>query len=249
MGDCFITRRGGGSGKLFAAIGVTYPAGSTCTCANGSKTLKAKDTSGQCVFPVPEAGTWIVTATDGTNSASKIVEITTEGQSVKVRLDYKLVFYDKDNGGDNIALTGGFVGSTKRFEGIYGQDSGVKPTITKNDDGSVTFGKLVGGQSGTYVTSEPADLTDVSVIRFKGTVETASDSKDRAGLSGFAVAPTITEMIDEHSAACLFFPKRVKTSYDGTEVFLDVSNVTGLNYIIFGTYANVWITMEKLIAE
>lgn len=46
MGDAFITRRGGGIKEGYALIAVTYPSGSVCTCMNGSKTLKAKDTSG-----------------------------------------------------------------------------------------------------------------------------------------------------------------------------------------------------------
>lgn len=78
----------GGTGKAFAVIGVTYPAGSVCTCTDGSKTLKLKDTSGQGFFLIPYAGTWIATATDGTNTKSENVEITTEGQSVSVKLDY-----------------------------------------------------------------------------------------------------------------------------------------------------------------
>lgn len=93
MGNCFITRRGGGSGKLFAAIGVTYPAGSAVTCTNGIKTLTAKTTSGQWVFAIPEAGTWTVTSTDGTETASETVEITTEGQSAKIELSYGLLLY------------------------------------------------------------------------------------------------------------------------------------------------------------
>ena len=94
MADAFIVRRGGGGGtKLFAAIGVTYPAGSTLTCTNGTKTLKAKTTSGQWVFAIPEAGTWTVTATDGTSTKSESVSITTEGQSVKVELNYRLWLY------------------------------------------------------------------------------------------------------------------------------------------------------------
>ena len=61
--------------KLFAAIGVTYPAGSTLTCTNGTKTLTAKNTSGQWVFAIPEAGTWTVTATQGPNTKSQSVSI------------------------------------------------------------------------------------------------------------------------------------------------------------------------------
>lgn len=84
----------GGTGKAFAVIGVTYPAGSTCTCSDGIKTLKLKDTSGQGFFLIPYAATWTVTATDGTNTKSESVEITTEGQSVSVELSYQLVLFD-----------------------------------------------------------------------------------------------------------------------------------------------------------
>ena len=83
-----------GGTELFAAIGVTYPAGSTLTCTNGTKTLTAKTTSGQWVFAIPEAGTWTVTATDGTETASETVEITAEGQSVNVELSYDLYIFN-----------------------------------------------------------------------------------------------------------------------------------------------------------
>lgn len=93
MSKCFIEGMGGGAGKLFAAIGVTYPEGSTLTCTDGTKTLKAKTTTGQWVFSIPYTGTWTVTATDGTETVSKAVEITTEGQSVSVHLAYRTEGY------------------------------------------------------------------------------------------------------------------------------------------------------------
>ena len=68
--------------KLFAAIGVTYPAGSTATCSKGTKTLTAKNTSGQWVFAIPEAGTWTVTA----GNKSQSVIISDEGQFESVNL-------------------------------------------------------------------------------------------------------------------------------------------------------------------
>lgn len=89
--------------KLFAAIGVTYPAGSTLTCTNGTSTLKAKTTTGQWVFAIPKAGTWTVTATDGTNSKSQSVSITSAGQFESVKLSFQLILFD---GGDNAAVTG-----------------------------------------------------------------------------------------------------------------------------------------------
>lgn len=88
----------GGGTKLFATIGVTYPAGSTLTCTNGSKTLTAKTTSGQWVFAIPETGTWTVTATDGTNTKSESVSITAEGQWESVTLSYQFVLYSLETG-------------------------------------------------------------------------------------------------------------------------------------------------------
>ena len=106
----------GGSVKLFAAIGVTYPEGSTCTCTNGTKTFTAKNTNGQWVFAIPEIGTWTVTATDGTESASESVVISAEGQSENVELSYALVLFDGSNGGDNTSVTGGWTGDGHCWE-------------------------------------------------------------------------------------------------------------------------------------
>lgn len=98
MGSCFITRRGGGTSKAYAAIGVTYPAGSTCTCTNGSKTLTAKDTTGKALFVIPSAGTWTVKAVSGSKSASKAVSITAEGQVETVELVYQLYIFKAGQG-------------------------------------------------------------------------------------------------------------------------------------------------------
>ena len=84
----------GGTGKPYAVIGVTYPSGSTVTCTNGSKTLKAKDTSGKAIFVIPSAGTWTVKAVKGSKSASKTVSITTEGQVATVTLTYEMILFN-----------------------------------------------------------------------------------------------------------------------------------------------------------
>ena len=105
MGDCFITRRGGGTSKAYAVIGVTYPAGSTCTCTDGTKTLTLKNTSGQGIFLIPYAATWTVTAVSGSKSTSKTVSITAEGQLENVMLTFETMLFD---GGDNTGVTGGW---------------------------------------------------------------------------------------------------------------------------------------------
>lgn len=91
MGEAFITRRGGGT--PYAVIGVTYPSGSVCTCTSGTLTLTAKDTSGKALFVIPAAGTWTVKAVKGSQSASKAVSITAEGQIATVTLTYELIVY------------------------------------------------------------------------------------------------------------------------------------------------------------
>lgn len=95
----------GGGTKPYAVIGVTYPSGSTVTCTNGSKTLKAKDTSGKAIFVIPSSGTWMVKAVSGSKSTSKTVSITAEGQVETVELAYELFLFDGD---DNTGVTGGW---------------------------------------------------------------------------------------------------------------------------------------------
>ena len=92
--------------KLFAAISVDYPEGSQLTCSDGKRTFSAENSSGQWVFAIPRPGTWTVTATNGTDTKSQSVSITTEGQFESVQLSYALVLF---NGEDNTELTGGWV--------------------------------------------------------------------------------------------------------------------------------------------
>jgi hypothetical protein len=96
MGDGFVVRKGGGGGKLFAAIGVTYPEGNTCICSNGTKTLLAKAASGHSVFAIPKPTTlpenWTVTTTDGVDSKDQSVNIAVEGQCVLVNLKETVLF-------------------------------------------------------------------------------------------------------------------------------------------------------------
>ena len=74
-----INRCGGGS-SFAAIIQVTYNAGATCTCSNGSKTLTAPDTSGNVTFIVKSKGTWTITTILGSRSKTASVNITADGQ-------------------------------------------------------------------------------------------------------------------------------------------------------------------------
>lgn len=127
MGECFITRRGGGTSKAYAVIGVTYPTGSTCTCTNGSKTLTAKDTTGKALFVIPSAGTWMVKAVSGSKSKSKAVSITTEGQVETVTLIFETILWEAGSD-QNTSLTGGFAAN----DTIYVKIGNSTVTITGN---------------------------------------------------------------------------------------------------------------------
>lgn len=95
---------------LFAAtINITYPAGSTCTCSDGTTTLSAPDTSGTWACIVPNAGTWTVSSTDGDKSKSADVVIITNGQTESVTLLY-ITYLFKD-GETYDSLTGGWGGT------------------------------------------------------------------------------------------------------------------------------------------
>lgn len=102
-----------GGTEMFAAIGVTYSAGSTLTCTNvetGEILTANPKTEGntQWVFAIPQVGTWTVTATDGANTSNKSVEIISEGQFESINLEYIYVLFDGENGGDNTRITGGW---------------------------------------------------------------------------------------------------------------------------------------------
>lgn len=112
-----ITLGGGG----YASIVVEYPAGSTCTCSNGTKTFTAKDTSGMAVFSIPSNGLWAVTATDGSNTQSRTVTISYKGQGEFVYINYsipttyKRLEYIGTTGTQRILMT---LGASKNVNGL-----------------------------------------------------------------------------------------------------------------------------------
>lgn len=109
----------GGSKKAFAIIGVTYPAGSVCTCTDGMKTLTLKDTSGLGIFLIPYAATWTVSCTDGDKTKSVTVSVAAEGQSESVTLTYEFMLF---NNGSYASETGGWtdIHNNTLYKSVYG---------------------------------------------------------------------------------------------------------------------------------
>lgn len=156
----------GGGAKVFGVIGVTYPAGSTLTCTNGTKTLTAKTTNGNWGFVVPSGGTWTVTATDGSDTANETVEITAEGQSVSVVLSYRLVIFDGENGGDNTAVTGG-----------WSAVNGGTLNVTAEQ---ITFCSTAANSKRTGATNNPIPLHGKKLLRVRGGNNEAYNSLNNA---------------------------------------------------------------------
>ena len=79
MGTAFLYGNGGGSGGTGAALTVTAPAGATVTVSkDGKSKTKVADLDGVAVFKGLCTGEWTVTITNGEQTSSKTVTITTE---------------------------------------------------------------------------------------------------------------------------------------------------------------------------
>ena len=167
---------GGGSGKLVAVIGVTYPAGSTCTCTNGSKTLTAKDTTGKAIFVIPSAGTWIVTAVSGSKSKSTAVSITAEGQVEVVTLIFETVLWEAGSD-QNTSLTGGFAANDTNYVTIG--DSTVTITGNRTYFGS---GSDNWTASGNFYTKKKVTKGEFEYFCANITKNTGADAGNKAWL-------------------------------------------------------------------
>lgn len=198
-----------GGGKLFSIIAVTYPAGSICTCTNGTKTLKAKDTSGKALFNVSE-GEWTVTATDGNNTKSAAVSITQEGQCECLLLYYELVLID--NGSLNKDLTGEW-----KFTKYNVWDSAGTPSIT-NESGYLRLYASYG--SWVYFThSNAIDVTDFTTLRIKIGASQNKATTVKVGLS-----------TSNNNNALTVSSGDISTGSSTTTLTLDVSAVSGNVY-------------------
>lgn len=151
-GTIMSGRRGGV--RMFSVIGVTYPAGSVCTCAKGTKTYKAKNTSGLALFAVPETGEWTVSCTDGTQTASTTATVSAEGEAVRVKLAYDLRLFD--NGDECAGVTGGWTNAGYTYSSMLS----APPEIS---DGRIQLYGKSGGNTGIG-TAQSIDLTGYSKL-------------------------------------------------------------------------------------
>ena len=203
---------------VYAVIGVTYPAGSTCTCTSGETTLTAEDTSGKAMFIISEAGTWTIKAVSGNKSVSKAISITTAGQVEAITLIFETVLFD---GADNTAVTGGW--RQVQYVSGYG---GIEITDTINIWGSTAYGGSSAAYQNLYITKRKIDLSNINILIARTTL-----TKQRAALF-VTNSQAIHGWWDDTltSADCPAYT--LVTASDLTEnVTVDLSNVTGSYYV------------------
>lgn len=215
----------GGSTKMFAVIGVTYPAGSTCTCTNGTKTLKAKDTSGTAIFNVPSTGTWTVSCTNGDKTASKSVSITAEGQTVAVDLRYETFLLD----GSTMTYT--FAAGAQPVNKNTGTNGSVG-TVTKSSDGI----RLTGSWEGVWATQKVVDLTDFNSLFFNMTKTTMS------GWGGYVGVFDSTGYWDGGQIAAITTAGGITTGLNT----IDISSVTGVHRVGIAWYGTLDVTFKQI---
>ena len=225
---------GGGGEKLFAIISVTYPDGNICTCSNGTKTLKARDTSGKALFNV-SAGTWTVTATDGSRTTSKSVSITSEGQVESVALYYVLYLYNK--GYQDTDVTGGLKGYA--YGSAKSGSTRVSPVVDYGDTYiTVTSQTASNNTSASSLFTENAiDITNYNNLKINIT-----NRSGNANTIGFGITKTKK---DKYEYAAFLI-----TDTTG-EFSLDVSSIAG-DYYIFVILSGQWeksITFDKFVLE
>lgn len=75
-----------------ATINVTYPQGATLTCTLGDTVYTADTTTGTYAFKVHEKGTWTVKATNGSETDTKQVVISSDGQTENIELAFVRIY-------------------------------------------------------------------------------------------------------------------------------------------------------------
>lgn len=212
---------------LFAAtINITYPAGSTCTCSDGTTTLSAPDTSGTWACIVPNAGTWTAAATDGEKNASETVSINTDGQIASIELSYRALLYQAGDTSDKW-----------QYESMYINTSYKKataPTVNVESD-SMMITQPTHVNCCAYVYNREIDMTTLNTLRFDGELSTAmTNFTDAACL---CIWTSLGTYVTDNRVAYINFktasPKQI-----------DVSALTGMHRVGFflfsnGTYAKV----------
>lgn len=195
--------------RLRSVIAVTYPEGSVCTCSDGTKTLKAKDTSGKALINVT-VGEWTVSCTDGSRTASKAVSITTDGQSETIILGYTLFLYNA--GYENVSVTGGW--ESKRA-----------CTLTKNSDNLYAVATVTySANAGVFATKNKIDLSQYSKLHYR-----AKNASSLNGYFAIGIWASIPNVGTDPLRACAAYIEIDANALSDSNI--DISGLTGEYYV------------------
>lgn len=199
-----------------ATINITYPAGSTCTCSDGTTTLSAPDTSGTWACIVPNAGTWTAAATDGVENTSESVSITTDGQTVAVELSYYTYLFKPNT--DTTNVTGGWQLNSNGSLDSAGDQLVATFTNAYNH-----------GRAFNVATINKIDFTEFTTL--VATCKAADKNNAAPRSATFAVASIQSGFNNAGTAST----KIASTTFSNstTTVTIDVSGISGSYYVTF----------------
>lgn len=199
-----------------ATINITYPAGSTCTCSDGTTTLSAPDTSGTWACIVPNAGTWTAAATDGVENTSESVSITTDGQTVAVELSYYTYLFKPNT--DTTNVTGGWQLNSNGSLDSAGDQLVATFTNAYNHD-----------RAFNVATINKIDFTEFTTL--VATCKAADKNNAAPRSATFAVASTQSGFNNAGTASTKVASATFSNST--TTVTIDVSGISGSYYVTF----------------
>lgn len=215
--------------RFFAAtINVTYPAGSTCTCTfsyegETIKTYTAPDTSGSYTFTVSIAADWVVSCTNGTQTASKTVSITQDEQAETVELSYKDYLLNGET--QTYAFTAHAQAVNKNAP------SGEIGSVASDSNGTT----LTGSWNGVWATDKVIDLTEFDSLVFDVTVNSMT------GWGGFTGVFDATGYWDGGQIAAI----NSNNLHTGENI-IDVSDITGLHRVGIAWYGSLNLTFHAI---
>ena len=157
-GEVFIVRSGYGVKHKYGFWRVNFPAGSSCTLTNGTRTYNAPDDAvsiGRYTFPIPNSGSWTVSCTDGTHTASKTNSFSNPYIYYVTTLAYELVLFDSGSSSTEWSKSG----STLSISATATSMDGVTDTVYTKNKISVS------GYSALHFQITSTRKTDVGYIR------------------------------------------------------------------------------------
>lgn len=210
------TNSGSGASKVFAAISVNYPVGSTCVCTDGVRTLKLKDTSGQDFFLVPYAATWTVICYDGVdynsseNKTSKAIEITSKWQNIKINLSYDLLLYKSGEG----AIVP-FSTAKQANASVQITSDAIITNFTSSEYNQIAC------------VTDNIDLTKFTKLRIIANCTQIISSTDYKGILGVFKKGTTAETLKESNNSDSFIIAKTYFSVKNGEFALDLTSIAG----------------------